>query len=225
MKKDFLGAIRVPIYVVLFLWFVHLLSLTTGIRLGAYGVYPRTIIGIRGIFLSPFVHGSLHHLFSNSWPLLVMLFMIIFFYKRVAFSSIALIYLLTGVGVWAFGRSHVFHIGASGVVYGLVSFVFWTGIFRRNLKSVVLALIVTFLYSSYFLGILPYREGMPWLSNQENISWESHLIGGIVGIIVAFLFKNSIEIDEHKKDPWHDEDENAEYFLPRDVFEKRKEGF
>ena len=74
----------------------------------------------------PFIHGSIHHLFSNSVPLFVMLFMILFFYKRVAFSSIMLIYLLTGIGVWAFARSHVYHIGASGVVYGLVSFVFWS---------------------------------------------------------------------------------------------------
>jgi len=140
--------------------------------------------------------------------------MCLFFYRKVAFSSIFLIYLLTGIGVWAFGRAHVFHIGASGVVYGLVSFVFWTGIFRRNLKSVVLALMVTILYSGYFLGILP---------NQEGISWESHLIGGIVGILVAFLFKNSIEIDEHKEDPWLNEDEKPDYFLPRDIFEKTKE--
>jgi len=73
---------------------------------------------------------------------------------------------------------------------------------------------VTILYSGYFLGILP---------NQEGISWESHLIGGIVGILVAFLFKNSIEIDEHKEDPWLNEDEKPDYFLPRDIFEKTKE--
>ena len=178
-----------------------------------YGVYPRTLGGLRGIFLSPFIHGSLHHLFSNSIPLFVLLFMTLFFYRRVAFSSIMLIYILTGLGVWAFARPYVYHIGASGVVYGLVSFVFWTGIFRRNLKSVVLALIVTTLYSGYFLGVLP---------NQEGISWESHLIGGIVGILVAFLFKNSIEIDENKRDPWANE-ENPEYFLPRDAFEKTLE--
>jgi membrane associated rhomboid family serine protease len=214
MKNNFLGALRIPLYIILLLWVIHLFSLTTGIRFGSYGVYPRTMVGLRGIFISPFIHGSLHHLFSNSIPLLVLMFVILFFYKRVAFSSIMLIYFLTGLGVWAFGRSHVFHIGASGVVYGLVAFVFWTGIFRRNLKSVVLALMVTVLYSSYFLGVLP---------NQEGISWEIHLIGGIVGILVAFLFKNSIEMDEKKRDPWADEDESTEYFLPRDVFEKTKE--
>ena len=226
MKNDFASAIRIPLYIVLSLWAIHFISLSTGLRLGTYGVYPRTIVGVRGIFLSPFIHGSLHHLFSNSWPLLILLFMIVFFYKKVAFSSISLIYLLTGIGVWAFARSHVFHIGASGVVYGLVSFVFWTGIFRRNIKSVVLALIVVFLYSSYFFGILPGVAGISWLPRQENISWESHLIGSIVGILVAFLFKNSIEVDEKKRDPWGEEEsEEAEYFLPRDVFERRREGF
>tara|TARA_B100000497_G_C7665281_1_gene401064 strand:+ start:269 stop:937 length:669 start_codon:yes stop_codon:yes gene_type:complete len=213
MKKALMTSLRVPIYSVGILWMVHLFTILSGMRLSMYGVYPRSFSGLKGIFLSPFIHGSIHHLFSNSIPLFVMLFMILFFYKRVAFSSIMLIYLLTGIGVWAFARTHVYHIGASGVVYGLVSFVFWTGIFRRNLKSVVLALIVTTLYSGYFLGVLP---------NQPGISWESHLIGGLVGILVAFLFKNSIEIDEKKKDPWASEGP-PEYFLPRDAFEKTRE--
>lgn len=213
MKKNFIQALRVPFYTVLFLWIIHLFTITTGIKLSMYGVYPRTISGMKGILLSPFIHGSIHHLFSNSVPLFVMLFMILFFYRRVAFSAVMLIYIITGLGVWAFARTYVYHIGASGVVYGLVSFVFWTGIFRRNLKSVVLALIVTTLYSGYFLGIVP---------NQEGISWESHLIGGVVGILIAFLFKNSIEIDEKKDDPWTNEGE-PEYFLPRDTFEKTRE--
>lgn len=124
------------------------------------------------------------------------------------------IYLLTGFAVWLFGRS-VYHIGASGVVYGLVAFVFWSGVFRRNLKTIILALIVTLLYSHYFMGIIPTHEG---------ISWESHLMGGLVGILVAFIFKDLIEKDEEKKpDPWANELADGEqYFLNRDAFERKK---
>jgi len=95
----------------------------------------------------------------------------------VGMTSFFMIYIITGFSVWLFGRS-VYHIGASGVVYGLISFIFWSGVFRRNLKSIVLALIVIILYSGYLGGIVP---------NKEGISWESHLLGGIVGIVVASL--------------------------------------
>lgn len=124
-----------------------------------------------------------------------------------------MIYLLTGLSVWIFGR-RVFHIGASGVVYGLVAFVFWMGIFRRSLKSIILALIVTVLYSGYFFGILP---------NQEGISWESHLLGGLVGIFTAYWFKELIESDEVVQAPsWENEPASTQFFLDRDVFEKTK---
>ena len=145
--------------------------------------------------------------------MLVLSVMIIYFYPRVANRSMLMIYVLTGLAVWIFGR-RVFHIGASGVVYGLVSFVFWMGIFRRSLKSIILALIVTVLYSGYFLGILP---------NQEGISWESHLLGGIVGIFTAYWFKEQIELDEEVQKPsWENEPTRKQYFLDRDVFEKTK---
>jgi membrane associated rhomboid family serine protease len=111
--------------------------------------------------------------------------------------------------VWVFGRP-VYHIGASGVVYGLIAFIFWTGIFRRNIKSVILALIMLFMYSPMFAGILP---------NQPGVSWESHLLGGIAGILVAWLFKNEIEQDEEPVESQL-EDSGTEYFFNRDVFEK-----
>lgn len=112
-----------------------------------------------------------------------------------------------------FGRS-VYHIGASGVVYGLIAFIFWTGIFRRNIKSIVLALVVVILYSGYFGGIVPFKEG---------VSWESHLLGGIVGIVIAFIFKSIVEVDEEENPVWAQELEGDEkHFLPRDSFVKTK---
>ena len=212
--QKFINAIKFSGFVVAVLWVVHLWTSGTGISLSRYGVFPRETDGLIGILTAPLIHGSWEHLISNSAPLFVTMTMISFFYKRVAIPSFIFIYLLTGGAVWMFGRS-VYHIGASGVVYGLVAFIFWSGIFRRNIKSIILALIVIILYSGYLGGILPLQEG---------ISWESHLMGGIVGIIVAYIFKGIIEKDETKEDPWADEvDEEGRYLLPRDTFIKTKQ--
>lgn len=198
---------------ILILWIIHAYSYFTGSGLGYWGIFPRKTDGAIGIITAPLIHGSWEHLISNSVPLFVTTTIIHFFYKRVAWASFFFIYVLTGIAVWLFGRS-VYHIGASGVVYGLISFIFWSGVFRRNIKSIVLALIVTILYSGYLGGILPFQEG---------ISWESHLLGALVGILVAGIFKGAIEKDEIKEDPWANEDlVDSEFHLPRDTFEKTK---
>ena len=196
------------------IFLVHIYTVYTDISLTHWGIFPRDASGLMGILTAPLVHGSWHHLFSNAAPLLVTTTLIYFFYPRVAIASFFFIYFLTGISVWLFGRSS-FHVGASGVVYGLVSFIFWTGIFRRNIKSIILALVVTILYSGYLGGIVPFKEG---------VSWESHLLGGMMGIFVAFLFKGIIEQDEEDYDPWADEqDEEATYYFPRDVFAMTKQ--
>lgn len=183
-------------------------------HLGVFGVFPREMNGLPGILTAPLIHGSFQHLFSNVLTLFTLMVVIMLFYPRVAFSSFFMIYLLTGISVWLLARS-VFHIGASGVVYGLISFIFWLGVFRRSLKSIVLALVMIIMYAGYFEGILP---------NQPGISWESHLLGGLVGIVVAFLKKSEIEDDEiEKRYDWEDEEEKKEPFLPPDVFDKTKE--
>lgn len=211
--KTLLSSVRFSSSFIIVIWVVHIYKYATENALIQFGVYPRELEGIIGIFTSPLVHGSWGHLISNSVPLFVTLTIIHFFYRRVALSSFLMVYLLTGASVWMFGRS-VYHIGASGVVYGLISFIFWSGIFRRNIKSIVLALIVTILYAGYLEGIVPVKEG---------VSWESHLLGGIAGIFVAFFLKGLIERDEEIRDPWaYETDEEIDFYLPRDTFEKTK---
>lgn len=210
----FLEAVKFASVFLIIIWTIFIFKFITHYPMSSYGIFPREADGLIGIISSPLIHGSWGHLISNSAPLFMTMTMIHFFYKRVAIPSFIFIYLLTGFSVWLFGRS-VYHIGASGVVYGLVAFIFWSGIFRRNLKSIVLALVVIILYSGYLGGIVP---------NQEGISWESHLLGGFVGILVAYLFKGIIEKDEVAENPWQDEDEEPrELLLPPDTFEKTKE--
>jgi len=188
-KKRLTDSIRIPVYLIAFLWLIHGLQALLGFDFGYYGVYPRTLFGLRGILFSPMIHGDWGHLLANTPPLFAMSAMILFFYRKVAIPSFTLIYLLSGLAVWGFGRQ-VFHIGASGVVYGLVAFVFFSGIFRRNLKSIVLALIVLMYYGSMFLVVLPGREG---------VSWESHLFGAMAGVLIAVMLHKTIKKNHEKK--------------------------
>lgn len=215
-------SLRLPLRFIIALWAIHIFQFVAGWSFAYLGIFPRSVEGLKGILFAPLIHGDFMHLLNNSIPLFATSALILFFYPRVAIRSFVMIYLLTGLAVWLFGNlvfaeRVAYHIGASGVVYGLVSFIFWTGVFRRNLKSIVLGLLVAFYYSGMFLGILP---------NQEGISWESHLLGGLVGIFVAFWYKDELEADEAPvKYSWEEEDanENQSYFLDRDVFEKTRD--
>ena len=215
-RGHFIESLKFPLLILAFIWLVQLWQIIDGFDPGMYGIMSRRIWGLRGIVTGPLVHGSWKHLISNSVPLFVLTFMSLYFYRKVALQAFWLIYFLTGTAVWLFARP-VSHIGASGVVYGLVAFLFWNGIFRRSLRSIILAAVVMLLYSGMFLGVLP---------DQEGISWESHLLGSLVGIFVAYLFKAELEEDEaHAGDAAHEieADETKRPFLPNDIFEKTKE--
>lgn len=212
------ASLKEPSYLIVLLWVVYGYMSVSTFNSGEFGIFPRQLWGARGIFTAPLVHGSFSHLVSNTFPLFFLGVMINFFYRKVAWRAFWMIYLLTGISVWLLARP-VWHIGASGVVYGMVAFVFWNGIFRRSMKSIILAVIVVLLYSGMFLGILP---------DQEHVSWESHLLGSLAGIFASFWFKGELEEDEAllsetggfglKLSP----DAPETYFLERDIFEKTK---
>lgn len=155
------------------------------IPLAYYGIYPRHTEGLWGILFAPFLHSSWGHFFSNFFPIIALLFLMETFYTRVSLLASLGMAFLTGVLVWLFAR-HSFHIGASGLVYALISFLFWSGIFRGNRRAIILSLVVLTAYSSYFDGMQP----------REGISWESHLYGAISGVIFAFALKNIKEEGE-----------------------------
>lgn len=213
-RDKLLTSLQFPAVLVTLMVVVHFIKSFFWTDMYRLGIYPRELDGIWGILFAPFIHGDLGHLFSNAAPLFLTLSMMLYFYSHIAMRSFLMIYLLTGLSVWLFGRS-VYHIGASGLIYGLVAFIFWSGIFRRNLRSIVLALVMVILYSGMIFGILP---------NERGISWESHLFGGLVGILVAWWYKEEIESDEQAEGvEWMQGEEGEKYFLPRDVFEKTRE--
>lgn len=195
LNNKFYYSVFIPLTFPVVMWMVYLISLSLNLDLGRMGILPRDMIGILGIISGPIVHANFSHLLSNTMPLLILGWAIFFFYSKVSYKSFIVIYALTGLLVWLFARE-VYHIGASGIVYGLVSFLFFSGIFRRDNKSIAIALIVTFLYGGIVWGVLP---------GQKGISWESHLFGGIAGIITAFIFR---KIDPQKKYDWEDEEDD-----------------
>ena len=177
----------------LILWLIHIVSFSFQIDMTRMGVLPRNLLGLLGIITSPLIHADFSHLISNTIPLIILGGIIFSFYPKLSFLLFLFIYILTGLLVWIFARQ-VYHIGASGVVYGFVSFLFFSGIFRRDNKSIALALVITFLYGGLVWGMIPGLKG---------ISWESHLFGAITGLLAAYMFR---KIDPpSKKYDWEDE--------------------
>ena len=183
-----------PLLFVLVLWIVYWVEARFNINFNPYGIYPRTVSGLRGIIFSPFIHGSLKHLFNNSVPLFVLTAALFYFYRDIRWKVLLLGLLFTGIATWAIGRPSL-HIGASGVVYLLASFLFFKGIFSKQYQLTALALAVVFLYGGMLWYVFPVNP---------EISWEGHLSGFFVGFVFAFLFKgNPIE---RKKYEWERED-------------------
>lgn len=176
------------------LWIVLGVEWLFNLNLGVYGVYPRDISGLTGIVTSPLLHADFSHLFNNSGPLLLLGTMILFTYRDVAYKVFILVYAMSGLGVWLFARES-YHIGASGLVYGLLSFLFFSGVFRFDAKSIAVALFVAFWYGSFVLGILP---------QDNHISWESHLLGTVAGAGCAWIFR---KVNPPKQYEWEDEEE------------------
>lgn len=184
------------------LWLIHLIAVMFSINLSPFGVLPGSFSGMIGILTSPLIHGSFSHLISNTAPLIILGISIFYFYPKKAYASFLIIYLGTGILVWLLGRE-VYHIGASGIVYGYVSFLFFNGLFRKDNKSIALSLLVVFMYGGLVWGILPGMKG---------ISWESHFFGAVMGLIAAFIFRKT---DPPKKYDWEDEEES----LPKEKLE------
>ena len=164
------------------------------VRWAKYGVFPRSLEGILGIITSPFIHGDWKHVFNNSIPLLVLGTSLRYFYKDISKEVFLWSWLMSGLWLWAIGRPS-FHIGASGIVYALASFLFFSGLIRNHTSLMAVSFVVVFLYGSMVWGIFPIKE---------HISWEGHLSGGLAGIILSWWFrfegppkqKYQYEIDE-----------------------------
>jgi membrane associated rhomboid family serine protease len=180
-KSSLAPAILWPLLIVFSIWIVYWIEIRFRFNFTSFGVYPRQVRGLFGIFASPFIHSGIDHLYKNSIPLLVLLASLFYFYKDIAWKALLFGLLSSGLLTWIIARPS-FHIGASGVVYFLASFLFFKGIHSRNYRLVALALIVVFLYGSLVWGTMPGEPG---------ISWEGHLSGFISGLLLSFFLKST----------------------------------
>jgi len=215
--KRFYLSLVFPMIFIIVIWLIFILDLSLDLDLFYWGLYPRKVSGLWGILFSPLLHGSLKHIIANTIPILVLSTGLFYFYRDLAFRVLILSYLTTGVLVWCFGRPS-YHIGASGLIYALAGFLFFSGVLRKHVGLMAISLIIVFQYGSLVWGIFPL---------EEKVSWEGHLMGLISGVVLAIYYRNQgPQVD---KFPWElddESDEQSDSSLPWSDYEvegKRKE--
>lgn len=192
------GVVVYPLLFVMVLWLVFWFEIRFGFDFTSYGVFPQKVFGLKGVLFSPLIHSGIEHLYHNTIPLFILSAALFYFYRPIAWRVLLFGILLSGGLTWIMGRP-AFHIGASGLIYVLVSFLFFKGIIARHYRLIALSLLVIFLYGSMVWYVLPIKEG---------VSWEGHLSGLITGILFAFIFRRNIP--KPKKYQWEEANYNEE---------------
>ncbi|MBB3187790.1 rhomboid family intramembrane serine protease [Microbacter margulisiae] len=221
-RRRFLHALVVPSLLSLVIFLVFVLGLGMGWDLDRFGVYPRTLQGVPGILLHPFVHAGWGHLGDNLPTFFILSTALYYFYHTQANRILLLIWVLTGIFLWCIGRES-YHIGASSIIYGLAFFLFWGGAITPSISLTALSLVVVFWYGSMVWNMFP-------LMPHEMISWEGHLSGALAGSITAFVFRKSIvaQVGDKKNSlPDDDDDELTrlamKYNLEQDEMREEEE--
>lgn len=196
--KQLVHASFIPLLIVGVIWMVKICETIFELNFAEFGVYPQSFIGLRGIIFSPFLHSDWAHLTSNTVPIFLLGLGLFNFYPTKAIWVLLFIYLVSGIFTWLLGRES-YHIGASGIVYGLAFFLLLSSIIRREQAMMAFSMLIIFLYGSIIWGFFPQ-----FYPNQ-NISWEGHLAGAIAGIIIAIYYR-----EEGPKKKVYFEDEQEE---------------
>ncbi len=181
MKSTVKNRVQTIAGIVILFWIIEIINMVMDYKLGTYGIKPRSLIGLRGIIFSPFIHHGIYHLVANTIPFIILGSFIIIRGIDDFFQLSLLIMVVGGAGVWIFGRSAL-HVGASGLIFGYFGFLVAAGWFEKKLLSILISIVVIFLYGGLIFGVLPSRP---------FISWEGHLFGLLAGIAGARLLKPS----------------------------------
>ncbi len=168
-----------PLFAVVLLWVIFWVDQNFYRELYTFGIYPQKLSGLKGVFLSPFIHKNGEHLFKNSIPLFVLLTALRYFYYDYFFKIIVVGILFSGLITWFIGREN-YHIGASGLIYVVASFIFFKGIQTQYYRLIALSLAVILVYGSMIWYVFPTTD--------ETISWEGHLAGFLTGIFLSKIF-------------------------------------
>jgi len=194
-RANFRLAFKIALGFVALIWLIDILNWALDLELQRFGVRPRQLAGLPGILLAPLLHGGPVHLIANSLPLLVLGTGMLYLYPNSALKVLPAVYLGPGIAVWVFAERGV-HVGSSGLVYGLVSYIFVAGVIRRDRRAIAASLLVCFLYGSLVWGVLPIRPG---------VSWETHLAAALIGIALAIALRR-LDIPPRKRYTWEDEE-------------------
>ncbi|NLX72884.1 MAG: rhomboid family intramembrane serine protease [Bacteroidales bacterium] len=196
-KRRVMHSIIIPFMVVLLMFSVQLISSLEEWDISFLGVKPRSLQGLPGVLLSPFIHAGWQHFFNNAVSFSVLAVTLFYFYREIAYRVFGVIYLMAGLWLWVGGRD-AWHIGASGLVYGLASFLFVSGVIRKHIPLMAVSLFVVFLYGSLVWGMFPLAYNMPH-------SWEGHFWGFIAGVVAAIVYRK--DGPQKPPPPFDDEDE------------------
>jgi len=196
-RAHFRLALKLSLGFVAVLWLIMLLG--WGLELERFGIRPRQLVGLPGILLAPLLHADVAHLIANTLPLIVLLTATLHLYPGSAFRVLPAIYLGPGIAVWLFGQGGV-HVGASGLVYGLVGYVFVAGLLRRDRRAIAASLLVSFMYGTLAWGVLPINP---------RVSWETHLAAALLGVFLAIMLRHR-DIPPRVRYSWEGEDEEVD---------------
>lgn len=183
----------------LLLWLIKLVEMLLGLDFARYGVYPGQLDRLSGILWAPLIHASFSHLFANTAPIIILGTALLYGYPKSARIALPVIFIGSGFCVWLFAR-HSYHIGASGLVFGIMFFVFTIGTLRWDKRAIALSMALFFLYGSMLWGIFP---------GDPRISFESHLFGAVIGVALAFILKNHDPAPPKKQYSWEGEKEDT----------------
>ena len=200
-KRLLVASTIIPLILVALMWLVKIIETVFHLDFSFLGVKPVSPEGIPGIILFHFIHGDWEHLFANTFPMLVLGTSLYYFYRPLANKILLILIFSVGLLTWCGARGGV-HIGASGLVYGLTFFLMLSGFIRRNKRLIIISLVVVFLYGSLVWGLYPKY------AIENNISWEGHLSGFVMGIVLAIFYKN--EVVPLGDEDWNEDDDEIE---------------
>ena len=201
-RKRFIYSLVFPAFFLFLIWAVKIFEITMEVPLVEGGVFPRRISGLKGIMFSPTIHGDWKHLLDNSLPVFFLSLALFYFYRDIAYRIWLLIYFIGGILLWGVGRE-AYHIGASGLIYGLAAFLFLSGVLRKVRSLMAISLLVVFWYGGMVWGLLPF---------DYEVSFEAHITGAVSGILLAVLYRDQGPVPERSplEDEEDEEDEEEE---------------